>query len=75
MIILSVSDTLVPHLYSPLIRANFQHVDCVIGCGDLPYYYQEFIVTLLNVPLYFVHGNHDPRVEYSKHSECTAPFF
>jgi hypothetical protein len=29
MIILSVSDTVRPNLYSPLIRDNFQHVDCV----------------------------------------------
>jgi Icc-related predicted phosphoesterase len=25
------------------------------------------------VPLYFVHGNHDPKVEYSDHGECTFP--
>jgi hypothetical protein len=36
----------------------------VLGCGDLPYYYLEYIVTLLDVPLYYVPGNHDRREQY-----------
>jgi Icc-related predicted phosphoesterase len=32
----------------------------VLGCGDLPYGYLEFLVSMLNVPLLFVPGNHDP---------------
>jgi Icc-related predicted phosphoesterase len=71
--ILSISDTVVPVIYSPIICEKFADVDCVIGCGDLPYYYQEYIISSLNVPLYFVHGNHDPLVEYSEHGECAYP--
>jgi len=71
--ILSISDTVVPALYSPLICEKFPDADCVIACGDLPYYYQEYIISSLNVPLFFVHGNHDPEVEYSDHGECTYP--
>lgn len=73
MKILSVSDTVVPSLYSPLVYEKFSDVDCVIACGDLPYYYQEYIISALNVPLFFVHGNHDSEIEYSDHGECTYP--
>lgn len=73
MKILSISDTVITSLYSAHTRLKFANVDFVIACGDLPYYYQEFIISTLNVPLYFVHGNHDPEVEYSDHGECTFP--
>ncbi len=73
MKILSISDTVVPSIYSNHISEKFADIDLVVACGDLPYYYQEFIITLLNVPLYFVHGNHDPKVEFSDHGECTYP--
>jgi hypothetical protein len=36
----------------------------VLGCGDLPFYYLEFIVTLLDVPLFYVPGNHDRAQQY-----------
>jgi Icc-related predicted phosphoesterase len=32
----------------------------IVGCGDLPYEYLEFLLTVLNVPLVYVPGNHDP---------------
>lgn len=73
MKILSISDSVVPSLYSPLVCEKFPDVDIVIGCGDLPYYYQEYIISCLNVPLFFVHGNHDSEVEYSDHGECSYP--
>jgi hypothetical protein len=59
MKILAVSDQVVPSIYGPCIRDRFGDVDMVISCGDLPYYYLEFIVTMLNVPCLYVHGNHD----------------
>ena len=73
MKILSISDTVIPVIYSPLIREKFSGVECVIACGDLPYYYQEYIISSLNVPPFFVHGNHDSEVEYSDHGECNYP--
>lgn len=62
--ILFVSDKVVDHLYSPKIVERHRDVDLIIGCGDLPYYYLEFILSMLNVPLFYVHGNHDPQQEY-----------
>jgi Icc-related predicted phosphoesterase len=71
--ILSISDTVIPSIYSNAIGEKFSDIDFVIACGDMPFYYQEFIISSLNIPLFFVHGNHDPKVEYSDHGECTYP--
>lgn len=57
--ILALSDEVVDYIYNPQIRERFPDVDCVVGCGDLPYFYLEFVVTMLRRPLYYVHGNHD----------------
>ena len=59
MKILVISDEVVPQLYNTIIETRYADVDLVLSCGDLPPYYLEFIVTMLNVPLYYVNGNHD----------------
>ena len=48
-------------IYSPLVAQRFKDVDLLISCGDLPYYYLEYMISMLNRPLYFVKGNHAPR--------------
>lgn len=73
MNILSISDKIVPLIYSPGIKNKFNHVDLVIACGDLPYYYQEFIISSLDVPLFFVRGNHDPELEIGENRSCSHP--
>ena len=62
MKILAVSDTEVPILYSPSIVQRFRDVDVIISCGDLPYYYLEYMISMLDVPLYYVRGNHASQV-------------
>jgi Icc-related predicted phosphoesterase len=62
--ILFVSDRIVNRLYSPNIKERYSDVDLIVGCGDLPYYYLEYLVSMLNQPMIFVHGNHDPLQEY-----------
>ena len=64
MKILALSDEVVDALYSPGIHDRYGDVELVIGCGDLPFYYLEFIVTMLNVPLFYVPGNHDKPSQY-----------
>ena len=64
MKILALSDEVVDFIYSPQVKDRFGDVDLVLGCGDLPFYYIEFVVTMLNKPLYFVPGNHDVRALY-----------
>ncbi len=75
MKVLAVSDVEVDMIYSPLITQRFKDVDLVIGCGDLPYYYLEYIISMLNRPLYFVRGNHAPRfMEEGVGGERTYPW-
>jgi uncharacterized protein len=59
--ILAVSDQIVERVYTLVPSGQFPNVDLILGCGDLPYTYLEYIVTMLNVPLYYVPGNHDPQ--------------
>jgi uncharacterized protein len=61
MKILAVSDVELDTIYSPLITQRFSDVDLVIGCGDLPNYYLEYMISMLNCRLYYVKGNHAPR--------------
>lgn len=59
MQILTISDEIVPAIYSLNVKQRFHNVDLVLSCGDLPYYYIEFVVTMLSVPCFYVYGNHD----------------
>ncbi len=61
---LIVSDKVEPILYSGGIRRSVGDVDLILGCGDLPFYYIEFLVSMLDKPCYFVFGNHGREVEY-----------
>jgi Icc-related predicted phosphoesterase len=67
MRILTVSDKVEPVLYGPYIRERVGQVDLILACGDLPYYYLEYMVGLLDVPLFYVHGNHDKVVAPNAH--------
>ena len=64
MRILTLSDEVMIPIYSPAVRQRFGGVDLVIGCGDLPYYYLEYVLSMLDAPLFFVRGNHASVVEY-----------
>jgi Icc-related predicted phosphoesterase len=35
----------------------------VLGCGDLPFDYLEYLVSRVDVPLLYVPGNHDPSLK------------
>lgn len=74
MRVLSLSDQVLDFVYSPSAAARFADADLVIGCGDLPYYYLEFLVDTLNKPVFFVRGNHAPTVEYSHTQDRTEPW-
>jgi uncharacterized protein len=73
MKILSLSDQIVSFVYSPIVRRRFPDVDLVIGCGDLSYYYLEYVMNALDVPLYYVRGNHDALAEYDHGIMRTGP--
>ena len=58
--VLAVSDQVVERIYTLAVNEHFQDVDLILGCGDLPYTYLEYLVSVLNIPLFYVPGNHDP---------------
>lgn len=58
--ILAVSDQVVERIYALAVDGHFRDVDLILGCGDLPYTYLEYLLSILSVPLYYVPGNHDP---------------
>jgi Icc-related predicted phosphoesterase len=58
--ILALSDQVVDRVYTLVSQGHFAGVDLILGCGDLPYNYLEYLVSALNVPMFYVPGNHDP---------------
>jgi uncharacterized protein len=73
MKVLSLSDVIIPFIYSPQIAERFSDVDMGIGCGDLPYYYQEYVISKLDIPFFFVRGNHSKEEEQTSAGTCNAP--
>ena len=74
MKILAVSDVELGFIYSPHLSTRFRHIEIAIGCGDLPYYYLEYIISSLDIPLYFVRGNHTSKIEVGVHGDRTDPW-
>jgi uncharacterized protein len=73
MKILSLSDVQVPLIHSPRVRERFGDVDLVLGCGDLEYEYMEFVISMLDVPLFYVRGNHSKEIEYGSGPPLDSP--
>lgn len=61
---LVVSDKVDPVIYSGGVVERYKDIDLVLSCGDLPFYYIEFITSMLNKPTYYVFGNHGSEVQY-----------
>jgi calcineurin-like phosphoesterase family protein len=47
--------------------------DLVLSAGDLPFDYLEYLVTVLNVPLLYVPGNHDPSLRERREELAWPP--
>ncbi len=63
MKILGVSDQEVERIYELAPQGEFAGIGMIAGCGDLRYRYLENLMTVLNVDLFYVPGNHD--LEYN----------
>lgn len=70
MKILSISDMVVPELSEQFDARQFDGVELVLSCGDLPPEYLASIREQLDVPLYYVRGNHDIRYQNSPPVGC-----
>jgi Icc-related predicted phosphoesterase len=67
MRILTVSDRVEKSfLKEHLLRKKCDGVRLILACGDLPSYYLEYLLNSLNVPLYYVPGNHDEELHLKK---------
>ena len=64
MRVLAISDKVEPILYSAGICKRVGDVDLIVSCGDLPFYYIEYVISMVNKPSYYVYGNHGREVEY-----------
>ncbi len=69
MKILTVSDEVVPTIYHASAKQRFGEVELVLGCGDLPPSYLEYIVSTLDVPCFYVPGNHDAAPEHTDYGK------
>jgi len=58
--LLCIADHVDPLIYAASLKERFGNVQAVLSCGDLKAYYYEFIVSTLNVPFFYVLGNHSP---------------
>ena len=64
MKILIVGDTIDPRLYDHFQRSRFpEDIEFIISVGDLPGWYLSYLMSVFNVPLYYVRGNHDTAYE------------
>ena len=63
--ILALSDEAEERVYALSSKGHFKDIELILGCGDMPYTYLEYLVTVLNVPMFYVPGNHDPRFDPS----------
>lgn len=59
MRILAVSDVDAKYYYDYYVPGKLDGFDFILACGDMHREYLEFLVTMANCPLLYVHGNHD----------------
>lgn len=71
MNVLSISDIVVPELTGYFDKAPFEGTDLVLSCGDLPPEYLSGIAERLDVPLFYIRGNHDIRYRTTPPLGCT----
>ena len=72
MKILLLSDVESKYLWDFFEKSKVKDIDLIISCGDLKPSYLSFLVTLANVPVLYVHGNHDGRYERTPPEGCTC---
>lgn len=59
MKILAIGDEESKYLWDFFDKSKLGGIDLIISCGDLDPRYLSFLATFSNVPVLYVHGNHD----------------
>jgi uncharacterized protein len=57
--ILAICDEVDKRLYGQGIEAKRGQYDLLLSCGDLPAYYIDYVASMLALPVFGIHGNHD----------------
>lgn len=70
MRILVVADEESPYYWDFYESGKLSDIDLIISCGDLAPSYLEFLVTFANVPVLYVHGNHDTKYDITPPEGC-----
>lgn len=59
MKLLAVADEECKALWDYYTPDKLEGVELIVGCGDLNRHYLEYLATVVPVPVFYVHGNHD----------------
>ena len=70
MKIMAMADVESTYIWDHYQKGMFDGIDLILSAGDLNPRYLTFIETLSNVPLLYVHGNHDEKYRYDKPEGC-----
>ncbi len=72
MKLLAVSDRESWSLWEYYDPSKVKGVELILSCGDLKKDYLEFLLTIVNVPLLYVNGNHDASYATSPPEGCDS---
>ena len=72
MKILAVSDVTAKYYFDYYTPGKLDGIDLIVSCGDLHREYLEFLVTMSNRPVLYVHGNHDECYDQFPPEGCTC---
>lgn len=67
---LLIADKECDSLWDYYTPGRLDGVDLILSCGDLSTRYLTFLVTMANIPLLYVHGNHDHRYDQEPPEGC-----
>jgi predicted phosphodiesterase len=65
--VLAITDEVSRSLYDAFDCERWRAVDLIVSCGDLPPEYLDFLVSSLDVPVFYVRGNHDGAYRASRY--------
>lgn len=72
MKILAIADVTAPYYFDYYAPGRLDGFDLILSCGDLHREYLEFLVTMSNQPVLYVHGNHDECYDQFPPAGCTC---
>lgn len=72
MKILAIADHESKYYWDFYEKEKLEDIDLIISCGDLDKNYLEFLATFSNVPVLYVHGNHDQKYDQNPPGGCTC---